>query len=112
MSTLLFYLVATHALLDFPLQGDAVAVEKSRHSGSVLQQHVPWFYWLTAHALVHGLGVAVVTGSPTLGLLEALAHWAIDFGKCERWYSIHVDQALHVACKLLWVVLLFGGTVT
>jgi len=99
-------LLASHAVWDFPLQGHAVAVEKNRHSTSELQKHVPWFYWLVAHALSHGLGVALVTGSVTLGIMETLAHSMIDFGKCERWYSIHIDQALHVACKLAWIFLL------
>jgi hypothetical protein len=53
----------------------------------------------------------VVTGSATLGLLETVAHWAIDFGKCEKWYSIHVDQALHLLCKVAWLGLLATNTV-
>ena len=100
--TLLFLLVAVHAVCDFPLQNEAIALEKSRHSTSALQKHVPWFYWLSAHALTHGLAVALVTGSVLLGVLETLAHWAIDFGKCEKWYSVHVDQSLHVVCKVTW----------
>jgi hypothetical protein len=100
---LLFLLVAVHAVADFPLQGDMVATQKSRHSDHPIQRHVPWFYWMGAHALAHGLGVALVTGSTTLGLCETAAHFVIDFGKCERWYSIHIDQALHIVCKLLWV---------
>lgn len=102
---LLFWLVISHFALDYPLQGDAVAVEKSRHSKSALQAHVPWYYWLTAHALMHAGGVALVTGSVALGGAELCAHWAIDFGKCERWYGIHVDQALHLACKVAWLCL-------
>lgn len=102
---LLFYLVACHALLDFPLQGDAVAVEKSRHSKSALQKLVPWYYWISAHALAHGFGVALITGSAWFGLAETIAHWFIDFFKCEGKYSIHVDQALHVLCKLVWVII-------
>lgn len=99
---LLYLLIAAHALFDFPLQGDSVAREKSRHSKSDLQKHVPWYYWLTAHALCHGAAVAVLTNSVWLGLAETVAHWAIDFGKCEGKYSIHVDQALHLACKVMW----------
>jgi hypothetical protein len=105
MIGLIFYLFASHALFDFPLQGDAVAREKNRHSTTELQKHVPWFYWLSAHAACHALGVALVTGSIILGLFEFIAHWLIDFFKCEGKYSIHVDQALHLACKLLWAYL-------
>lgn len=100
-----FVLIAVHALLDFPLQGDTVAREKDHNSSSELQKHVPWYYWLSAHALVHGLGVMLVTGSLTLGMLETACHWSIDHGKCNRLYSIHVDQLLHVLCKLAWVTM-------
>ena len=99
----LFWLTVAHFALDYPLQGDTTAREKNRHSDTPLQSFVPWFYWLTAHALCHAGAVSFVTGSVALGLCEFAAHWAIDFGKCERWYSIHVDQALHMGCKLGWV---------
>jgi ABC-type transport system involved in cytochrome c biogenesis permease subunit len=104
MLTLVFFLLASHALFDFPLQGDVVAREKSRHSRSELQKHVPWFYWLTAHAFCHALGVALVTGSVWLGLMELVSHWVIDFFKCEGRYSIHTDQTLHLLCKLAWAI--------
>jgi hypothetical protein len=104
--SLLFLLVAAHAVMDFPLQGDMVATQKSRHSTHAIQQHVPWLYWLAAHALSHGLAVALVTGSAALGMWETLVHCVIDFGKCEKWFNIHVDQLLHVLCKVLWVGLL------
>ena len=47
----------------------------------------------------------VVTGIWWLGALEALAHALIDFGKCEGRYGIHVDQGLHVACKIVWLAI-------
>lgn len=103
--TLIFWLIAGHLICDYPLQGDATAREKSRHSSSALQTHVPWYYWLSAHAAMHGAWVAWATGSALLGALEVIAHWVIDFGKCERWFGIHVDQALHLACKLAWLLL-------
>jgi hypothetical protein len=39
-------------------------------------------------------------------MAETVLHWLIDFGKCEKWYSIHVDQGLHLLCKALWFALL------
>jgi hypothetical protein len=105
-----FLLMGVHYLCDFPLQTHAIAHEKSRHSKTDLQKHVPWPYWLTAHAAVHGLGVALVTGSAFLGLLEMIAHWLIDLGKCEKWYSIHVDQTLHALCKFAWVLVYINMT--
>jgi hypothetical protein len=105
MLKILFLLIAGHALADFPLQGDTMAVEKNRHTNG--KTGVPWFYWLTAHALIHGLSVALITGRVELGIAEAFAHWLIDFSKCEKWIGIHTDQALHLVCKVLWVYLLW-----
>lgn len=116
---MLFYLLAGHALMDFALQSDAMAVCKCRRTENPLQKSVPWYYWLTAHALLHGAAVGLVlnwtTGNGDLALAFALAefvvHWLIDFGKCERLYSIHVDQGLHVLCKVLWWALIAGKIV-
>lgn len=107
MLHLLFYFVVMHALLDFPLQGDTVAVNKNPHANTPLQKHVPWYYWLGAHALVHGGGVLIITGSTLLGVLETISHFVIDWGKCHYKYSIHVDQALHMLCKIVWVLIFF-----
>lgn len=83
-----------------------MAREKSRKSKSELQKHVPWYHWLAAHAAIHGACVLLVTGSVLLGALETCAHFAIDFGKCEGWFGIKTDQALHFACKAAWLFLL------
>jgi len=103
----LWWLIVGHAAGDFWLQSDALAKMKNRHRegkappGADLQ--IIWPYALTAHALMHGGIVAMATGSVVLGCIEAVAHWLIDFGKCENWYGIHTDQALHVVCKILYV---------
>lgn len=102
---LFFKLLIGHAVADFVLQSDTMARAKSRHSdfgksqGSSFPQ---WYYWLTAHALVHGGAVYLLTGSAVLGLIETLLHWAIDFAKQERWINFHQDQALHLLCKVLY----------
>lgn len=102
-------LLAGHAVMDFALQPDAMAREKCRHSTSPLQSAVPWYYWLTAHALGHGGAVYLVTNSLSLGILETVVHWLIDFAKCEGWTNVHVDQLLHVACKAVWWALVWYG---
>ena len=103
--TRFWWLVVGHAVADYPLQGEAKATEKSRHSRSPLQTQVPWFYWLSAHSLIHGGFVALVTQSVWLGLAETILHWGIDFIKCEGWTSIHQDQGLHLGCKAAWAAL-------
>jgi hypothetical protein len=111
---LLFFLLATHALMDYALQSETIATCKCRGCDSPLAKSVPWYYWLTAHTVLHGAAVGAVIrwfdyGWYTVAAYaaaETVLHWLIDFGKCEKWYSIHVDQGLHVLCKLLWFVLL------
>jgi len=106
---ILFLLIGAHALFDFPLQGDAIAINKNRNKNTPLQKEVPWYYWMAAHAFTHGMAVALITQSVALGICETIAHFAIDCGKCESKYSIHVDQLLHLLCKVLWVVILNFG---
>jgi hypothetical protein len=103
---LLWWLIVSHAVGDFVLQDETMAKGKNRNLPG--QTGVPWFYWLSAHALVQGGGVAIVLGSPVLGLSETIAHWVIDFGKCEDWYGLNTDQALHGLCKIIWLTIYLG----
>jgi len=98
-------LVAAHFICDYPLQGDTVAREKNPHSTSALQKHVPWYYWMTAHAATHGLAAALITHSSVIGIAEFAAHFACDWLKCRGRVSIHIDQSFHLACKAAWAVL-------
>lgn len=116
---MLFFLLAGHALMDYSLQNDAMAACKCRRTTNPLQQAVPWYYWLTAHALLHGAAVGVIlkwSGAAydlavVFGLAETILHWLIDLGKCEKLYSIHIDQGLHVLCKVAWWALFYSGFV-
>lgn len=104
---LLFLLLAGHAMGDFGLQTDWIAVFKSRHAtppdGTASKRpDLIWIHVLNAHCLIHGGLVALITGHWWLGLAEFIAHWIIDFGKGEKWFGFHTDQFLHIACKLLW----------
>ena len=110
MFEILFYLLVGHALADFVLQTDMMAKHKNRNRKpdmSVVpsgQNYMPcWHYWLTSHALIHGGTVAVITGIWWLGLFETVMHWVIDFAKCENLIGVNQDQALHIACKLVWL---------
>lgn len=107
LGMIFFLLLAGHAVADYPLQGDFLAVGK----GSRDKPHfgIPWYHCLAAHSLIHGGFVAVITGSLWLGIAETTCHWFIDDAKCRRWTGINVDQALHVGCKAAWVALLANG---
>lgn len=105
--TVISLLIAGHCLADFPLQSEAIAINKNRHAKTELQKHVPFWYWLLSHSIIHGAAVGLITGSLGLGIAETIAHAAIDFGKCEKWYNIHQDQVLHVVCKIIWLGFFF-----
>lgn len=102
---LAFALLAAHCLCDYPLQGDAMAREKSRWSTSELQKFVPWYHWLTGHALIHGGAVLLILGDVRLALAEAVVHWVTDYLKCGKRIGIALDQAIHVAAKIAWLSL-------
>ena len=98
-----FQLLVAHALADFVLQQEAMGAGKNRHSDIHArkgEKFPAWYYWLTAHSLIHGGVVYLVTGSLVLGLIETTLHWIIDYAKCEGWLDFHQDQAMHIACKL------------
>lgn len=103
MIELMFKLLVGHALADFSLQSDFIARMKNRwndNTGTGM-----WFYVLSSHALTQGGFVFLATGSVGLGIAETVLHWWIDFAKCEQMISLHMDQVLHVLCKVVWAVL-------
>lgn len=100
---ILFYLLVSHVLCDYPLQGDFLARGKN-HKNPI--PGIPFYQCLLAHALIQGGGVAVVTGSLKLGILEFIIHTFIDFGKCQGLYNFNIDQLFHIICKLAWWKLL------
>ena len=111
----LFALLIGHAIADFPLQGEFLARAKNRHAdlsdvfGKIPVPKSLWFHALTAHSLVHAGAVWLITGSVTLGAIELVIHWCIDFAKCENHTSFNTDQILHVVTKLAFVALLYWG---
>lgn len=101
---MLFILLGGHAIADYPLQGDFLAVGKGARAAPHFG--VPWWHCLTAHAMIHGAFVAFLTGSLTLGLVEFVLHWIIDDLKCRKITGINADQALHICCKVAYVVVM------
>lgn len=95
-------LLMGHAVADFGLQSDWVAINKNRHFNKT---PVNWQYVMAAHALIHGAAVTAITGRIGLGIAETVCHFIIDCGKCESWFGIHVDQAAHILCKIAWCFL-------
>ncbi len=48
--------------------------------------------------------MALVTHSVALGVAETVYHFLIDDAKCAGKFGYNTDQALHVVCKLLWLL--------
>lgn len=103
-----WFLLGCHVFGDWVFQSHVMACEKSRHSESELQKHVPWYWWLSGHAFAHGFLVSIATSSISLGLMEFVTHGLIDWGKCEGHYGMAMDQTLHLICKGIWLWLMFG----
>lgn len=94
-------LLVGHALADYPLQGDFLARAKNR---TMPLPGIPWWQALGAHVTIHAGFVGVITGSLWLALAEALSHFLIDDAKCRGRLTFNQDQALHVGCKVVWVL--------
>lgn len=102
-------LLMAHAVADFALQSDWMA--KHKHPwrpvdpATVPPGQTPqiiWPYVMSAHGLIHGATVWIACGNPWFAAGEVILHCLIDTGKCANRYGIHVDQGLHLACKLVW----------
>lgn len=109
----LFWLLVGHAVADFGLQSDWIAQHKNPSFRTKVERSSrPELIWIevsAAHSMMHAGAVALATGSMVLGLLEFVAHWIIDFCKCENYFGFHTDQLLHLGCKLAWLMLLASG---
>lgn len=129
---MLIYLLAGHAICDYPLQGDYLAKGKNHgiatcvcgkdivhvkdefwrlsNSGEVANaSHYhrpshpkPWLRHLFDHCIMHCAMVLLVTGSIELALAELGIHMLTDWLKCDGRISANTDQAIHYGCKVLW----------
>lgn len=110
--TRLFMLLIGHAVADFALQSEVMAKGKNRHRRPAVipegQKYCAcWPYWLASHAFIHGGVVWAVTQNMWLGVAEVVAHFVIDFIKCDNITNPHQDQAMHFVCRVgyaLWSV--------
>ena len=104
---LFILLLFGHCLADYPLQTDKLALGKCPGS-SIAGVH--WTYWLAGHAGTHALVGAILTNNIGLGSAEFILHSIIDICKCKGCFNLAVDQILHAACKVAWVIILAGVT--
>lgn len=111
-----FAFLVGHAIADYPLQGEFLALYKnhriapdSRHFNKPESLRGLWFHCLTAHSLIHAGAVWAISGVFVLGLIEFVLHWILDFLKSAGWTNLHSDQLLHILCKGGYVALLQFG---
>lgn len=108
---LVFWLLVMHALCDYPLQGDFLGQGKARIGLPTVG--MPWWICLLAHCLIQAGGTAaafLLAGfnartAMLFGVLELILHTITDFAKIMRMTGPIADQALHVLCKAIYVVL-------
>lgn len=108
MMVLFCKLLCAHLFFDYAGQGDFMARAKNPTTPI---PGVPWYQPMVAHCILQAGAVGYLTGSPELAAAELLCHCAIDIAKCRGVFgpggrAYNIDQALHVACKLLWVLML------
>lgn len=96
-------LIFGHALADYPLQTDFLA--KGKNHKSPIAGYEP-IYILAMHSVIHAGFVGIITGSLELACCEFLMHCFIDYVKCDGGTTFLEDQALHIICKFIWVLLL------
>lgn len=106
LPSLFFFLLVGHVIADYPLQGDFLAKAKNR---AMPIPGVPWRLALWSHALIHGGFVALLTNSVSLGVVETILHAWIDDLKCRGRITYGADQLLHVLCKVIYVLLVWGA---
>lgn len=104
MIEIFFKLLIGHAICDYPLQGDFIGKFKNQNVASPISGVTIWWHLLTAHALIHAGSVWLITGSAENATLEFMMHWMIDYLKSDGITNFHIDQLLHVLCKLLWCI--------
>lgn len=99
----MWWLLVGHAVADFALQNDFMAVAKNHNTpvGKLF-----WPYALGSHALIHGAFVVLVTGYVWMGVAEAICHALIDRVKCNEKIDLHTDQFFHFICKFVWALIL------
>lgn len=100
---LFFLLMVGHAIADYALQNDFMAMAKNHKTDL---GKVYWKFVLPSHGLIHAGFVYLVAGSFVLALAEFVIHTLTDWLKCDGRISFNTDQFIHIGCKVLWVVLI------
>lgn len=101
-----FVFSVVHFICDYPLQGDFLSRAKNHKKPF---PGVPWCWAMVAHCTIQAAGVWLVSGSSILAVIEFVAHFIIDFLKCDGKIDFNVDQILHLGFKLIFAVCIYAG---
>ncbi len=97
------YLIAAHFLADFPLQGPFMSEAKNPQNPTHREY---WAWVMIGHGSIHAAFVLLITGSWLFAIIEWIVHVIIDLAKCDQAISFSRDQFLHLACKVIYVLVL------
>jgi hypothetical protein len=92
----LLCLLLWHFVADLPLQPPIL-------SGGKRKPGLAGLGMLGLHGLIHGVGTGLILGSIWAALAETLAHAAVDWGKCRKYYGLIPDQCAHLTGLVLWL---------
>jgi hypothetical protein len=97
-------LFAAHFLCDYPLQGDWLSKAKN-HKLDLVGEKI-WPLCLVGHAAIHAAAVMLIIGSAWIACFELIIHTATDYAKCDGRIGYNTDQYIHLACKIIWLLML------
>jgi hypothetical protein len=100
---LLAYMLAAHALCDYPLQGDWLSKAKNPKLDLVPGERI-WPMALAGHALIQAAAVQLITGSWSLFVVAFIVPVGLDDSNCRGRFGYNVDQYLHVLCKVIYAL--------
>jgi hypothetical protein len=106
---LLVLLIMAHFVADYPLQGEFLAIQKNPWLPQD-KKFAPWYQAMTAHCFIHAGFVFLITSNIWLGLAEFVVHFITDIKKCWGNITYNEDQFLHIACKVVWVIVIMDYT--
>lgn len=111
---ILIILIAAHFVCDTVFQPPHVSQQK--HPLWAKQRaytQTTWPYVMIGHAATHAFAVYLITNSFLCFLLELWFHAHIDYLKCTGKFgtkhNMHIDQGLHILCKLFYVFVILRG---
>jgi|SRR5271156_5963851 len=104
-ATILILLIMAHFVADYPLQGEFLAIQKNPWLAED-KKFAPWYQAMVAHCFIHAGFVFIITNNIWIGLVELIAHFITDSAKCKGRINYNQDQFIHIAWKIMYVIVI------